>query len=47
LDEEPIKVLDSPGNILDLFSERGKTMEIFEALAVYWGSFIGMVWYYE
>jgi hypothetical protein len=33
--EEPIKVLDGPGDILVLLSERGKTSEILEALEVY------------
>jgi hypothetical protein len=44
--EEPIKVPNGPADILDLLPERGETTEIFRSLAAYWGSFIGLVWYY-
>jgi hypothetical protein len=44
--EEPIKVLDGLGDILVLLPERKKNKEIFEALVIYWGSFICLVWYY-
>jgi hypothetical protein len=44
--EEPIKVPDGPADILDILPERGEIKEVFSALAVYWGLFIGLVWYY-